>query len=223
MENTETTQVTTRVQAIACTPPPQPGELCRVRRRLWLVNSSESAADISSKSTLVSLVSVEDDSLGEEIQVIWEIEPGAEPIEASALPRATAFDSPDTFNAFLNALRWGASSLADQRTLLAPYRSAIQIEDYQLDPVIRAVQMPRANLLIADDVGLGKTIETGLVIQEFISRHRARSVLIVVPATLQLKWHDEMREKFGLEFKIVNTETLKELRRRRGVDRGRHR
>jgi superfamily II DNA or RNA helicase len=217
LQNAEVTTGNKQAQTLNCAPAPRPGELCRVRRRLWLVNGAEAATDIASKSTLVSLVSVEDDSLGEEIQVIWEIEPGAEPVEASALPRATAFDSPDTFNAFLNALRWGASSLADQRTLLAPYRSAIQIEDYQLDPVIRAVQMPRANLLIADDVGLGKTIETGLVIQEFLSRHRARSVLIVVPATLQLKWRDEMREKFGLEFKIVNTETLKDLRRRRGV------
>jgi ERCC4-related helicase len=196
---------------------PRPGELCRIRRRLWLVNGAEPSHAAGVQNTLLSMVSVEDDSLGEELRAIWELEPGAEIVEASSLPRAEAFDTPEAFQAFLNALRWGAASLADQRTLLAPYRSGIQIEDYQLDPVTRAVQMPRANLLIADDVGLGKTIETGLVIQEFLSRHRARSVLIVVPATLQLKWRDEMRDKFGLEFKIVNTETLKELRRKRGI------
>ena len=44
--------------------------------------------------------------------------------------------------------------------------------------------MPRANLLIADDVGLGKTIEAGLVVQELLLRHRARTVLVVCPASL---------------------------------------
>src|SRR6266540_2228695 len=77
--------------------------------------------------------------------------------------------------------------------------------------------MPRANLLIADDVGLGKTIEAGLVIQELILRHRARTVLIVCSVSLQLKWRDEMRDKFGLEFRIVDTELLRELRRSRGI------
>ena len=66
---------------------------------------------------------------------------------------------------------------------------------------------PRTNLLIADDVGLGKTIEAGLVVQELLLRHRARTVLVVCPASLQLQWRDEMREKFGLEFRIVDSET----------------
>ena len=77
--------------------------------------------------------------------------------------------------------------------------------------------MPRANLLIADDVGLGKTIETGLVIQELIVRNRARTVLIVCPAGLQIHWRDQMRDKFGLEFRIVDSLLMKQLRRSRGI------
>jgi SNF2 family DNA or RNA helicase len=57
----------------------------------------------------------------------------------------------------------------------APFRSGIRIEDYQLDPVVRALSMPRTNLLIADDVGLGKTIEAGLVMQELMLRHYPES------------------------------------------------
>ena len=69
-------------------------------------------------------------------------------------------------------MRWGAVSQADDRALQSPFRSGIEVDEYQLDPVIRALSMPRVNLLIADDVGLGKTIEAGLVVQEMILRHR---------------------------------------------------
>lgn len=101
--------------------------------------------------------------------------------------------------------------------LQAPFRSGASIEGYQLDPVVRAIGMARVNLLIADDTGLGKTIETGLVVQEMLLRHRARTVMVVCPASLQVKWQTEMREKFGLEFRIVDTEHVRDLRRKRGI------
>ncbi|RBL66735.1 helicase, partial [Pseudomonas sp. MWU13-2625] len=97
-------------------------------------------------------------------------------------------------------------------------RSGVEIEDYQLDPLARAIQMPRVNLLIADDVGLGKTIESGLVIQEMMLRHRARTVLVVCPSGIQIQWRDQMRDKFGLDFRIVDSELMKELRRTRGLN-----
>src|SRR5207245_3235966 len=131
---------------------------------------------------LVSLLSVEDDALGEELQVVWEVEPGAAVVEKVALPEPTGFDPPDRLDAFLDAVRWGAASTADVRNIQSPFRSGIDIEDYQLDPVVRAMHMPRVNLLIADDVGLGKTIEAGMTILELILRHRARRILVVCPA-----------------------------------------
>ncbi len=103
-------------------------------------------------------------------------------------------------------MRWGAIASADVQALQSPFRSGIDIEDYQLDPVVRAIQMPRVNLLIADDVGLGKTIEAGMVVQELMIRHRARRVLVVCPAALQVQWRDQMRDKFGLDFRIVDSE-----------------
>ena len=145
------------------------------------------------------------------------VEPGTEVIERASLPDPSkGFDAPDRLEAFLNAVRWGAITSADSGALQAPFRSGIEIEDYQLAPLVRALQMPRVNLLIADDVGLGKTIEAGLVLQELILRHRARTAMIVCPPNLCLKWQVEMREKFGLEFRIVDSSLIKELRRTRG-------
>lgn len=115
-------------------------------------------------------------------------------------------------------MRWGTLASADSRTLQAPFRSGARIEEYQLEPVARALAMPRVNLLIADDVGLGKTIEAGLVIQEMLLRHRARRVLIVCPASLTLKWRDEMAGKFGLDFTVLDAVALRELRRTHGLE-----
>ncbi|MFC1600822.1 DISARM system SNF2-like helicase DrmD [Candidatus Sumerlaeota bacterium] len=203
---------------------PEQGQLVRVRQRPFVVSDvrrsslPSSPLDPSgSAQHVVSLTSVEDDALGEELQVIWEIEPDAHVFEKMALPEPTGFDDPIRLDAFLNAVIWGASSSADKPALQAPFRSGIEIEDYQLDPVVRAIQMPRVNLLIADDVGLGKTIETGLVLQELITLHRVRKVLVVCPAHLQIHWRDQMREKFGLEFRIVDRKLRQELRRKRGL------
>jgi hypothetical protein len=128
-----------------------------------------------------------------------------------SLPEPTGFDAPDRLDAFLDAVRWGAASTADLKNIQAPFRAGIDIEDYQLDPVVRAIQMLRVNLLIADDVGLGKTIESGLVALELIIRHRARRVLVVCSASLQIQWRDQMRDKFGLDFRIVDSDLMREL------------
>lgn len=170
--------------------------------------------------SLLELSSMEEDSLGERLSVLWELEPGAKVIERSELPvplSPTGFDSPRRLDAFLDAVRWGAISSVDETRLQAPFRSGIEIEEYQLDPVIRSLRMPRVNLLIADDVGLGKTIETGLVVQELLLRHRARTVLVVCPSALQIQWKEQMLDKFGLEFRIINSEELRNLRRKRGL------
>ncbi|RME96981.1 MAG: helicase, partial [Chloroflexi bacterium] len=205
---------------------PEPGQLVEIRRRQFVVTDVERSSlpveslshGIEPHQHLISLSSIEDDALGDELQVIWEVEPGAHIFERAALPNpAGGFDVPARLDAFLDAVRWGAASSADVRSLQAPFRSGIDIEDYQLDPLVRAIRMPRVNLLIADDVGLGKTVEAGLVAQELLIRHRARRMLVVCPAALQIHWRDQLREKFGLEFRIVDAELMKTLRRRRGL------
>lgn len=205
--------------------PPEQGQLVQVRNRPFVVTeiskSTHPASLLNQQGNpvhhLVTLSAVEEDALGEELQVIWEVEPGAHIYEQATLPNPRDFDPPHRLAAFLNAVRWGAAVSADGRLLQAPFRSGIDIEDYQLDPVVRAIQMPRVNLLIADDVGLGKSIEAGLVVQELLLRGRARRMMIVCPAALQIQWQEQMRDKFGLEFRIVDSTLMHDLRRKRGL------
>ncbi|PKK16051.1 DISARM system SNF2-like helicase DrmD [Thermomonospora sp. CIF 1] len=205
---------------------PAQGQLVTVRNRQWVVAdvvrgsvaSSDPYTLTGRPQHLVTLVSIEDDARDEELRVIWELEYGTRIHDQTLLPDpAAGFDDPAELDAFLDAVRWGAIASADKTALQAPFRSGVQIEDYQLDPVVRALSMPRTNLLIADDVGLGKTIEAGLVMQELMLRHRARTMIIVCPAGLTVQWREEMRDKFGLDFRIVDAALLKRLRRERGL------
>ena len=204
---------------------PEQGQLADVRCRRYVVtevSASSLPADplspIKQAHHLVTLASMEDDALCEELRVIWELEPGTQVCEDGQLPASHGFDEPRRLDAFLNIVRWGAVSSAHLRVLQAPFRSGFDIEDYQLDPVVGAIQMPRVTLLIADDVGLlGKTIEAGLVAQELLLRHCARRILIVCQAALQIQWRDQTRDKFGLEFRIVDSDLMKELGCSRGI------
>ncbi|TVQ42025.1 MAG: helicase [Gloeocapsa sp. DLM2.Bin57] len=204
---------------------PEPGQIVQVRGLRYTVTDIAYTSipdDYPGKKLgrgrhLVSLVCIEDEVLGRELQVFWEIETAARVYAVREFPQPNSFDAPEKLEAFLDAVRWGTACSTDSRNVQSPFRSGIDIEDYQLDPVIRAIQMPRVNLLIADDVGLGKTIEAGLVAQELTIRQQVRSIFIFCPSALQIQWQEQMRDKFGLEFRIVNNDFMKWLRRRRGI------
>ena len=99
--------------------------------------------------------------------------------------------------------------------LLAVQPGRLDIAPYQLVPVMRALRMSRPRLLLADGVGLGKTVEAGLVMAELIARRRAHRILIVSPAgPLLEQWQREMRERFGLRFETVRSAGELQERRR---------
>ena len=75
--------------------------------------------------------------------------------------------------------------------------------DHQQKVARKALRDMGGACLLADETGLGKTIEAGLVIKELLLRGLAQSALIVVPASLALQWREEMREKFRLDFVVV--------------------
>jgi len=122
---------------------PEVGQLVIVRKRPFVVieivpSAVNPATAGKITSHLLNLSSVEDDGLGEELDVVWELEPGTSVHEKSTLPEPTSFDDPQRLQAFLDAVRWGAISQSDDRALHSPFRSGIEIDEYQLDPVVRA-------------------------------------------------------------------------------------
>lgn len=108
---------------------------------------------------LIKLSSVEDDGHGEALNVIWELEPSTKAYEKSTLPDSDSFDHPKRLQPFLDAVLWDAVSQADDKAPQSPFGSGIEIDKYQLDQVVRALSIPRMNLLIADDVVLRKRLK----------------------------------------------------------------
>ena len=90
---------------------------------------------------------------------------------------------------------------------------------YQFRPVIRLLETGSLRLLIADEVGLGKTIEAGLVWTELDARRQADRVLVVCPSMLVPKWRAEMRERFDYELEELDRPRLDELLERVDEDR----
>jgi hypothetical protein len=91
-------------------------------------------------------------------------------------------DDPTVFAAYLRTLRWNTATAADRDLFQAPFRAGIHQDAYQLLPLRKALRLPRVNLLIADDVGAGKTVEAGLVLREMLLRRRVNFVLVAAPA-----------------------------------------
>jgi len=131
---------------------PEVGQLVRVRGQQWVVagvsRSSQPRDELSPTvlpgCSIVRLTSVSDDDLGDELSVVWDVEPGREILPATSLPTVTpgGWDEPERFGAFLDAVRWGTVASADERTLQAPFRSGISIQTHQLAPATGRAKLP---------------------------------------------------------------------------------
>ncbi len=195
---------------------PRPGQVVELRHRQWLVEAVKLGVD--GESALVQVVCLGDDDSGRALEILWDLELGARIVSprAEGLGDTKALDPPSHFGAYLHALKWSAVSAADASRFQAPFRAGIKLMAHQLTPLMKALELPRANLFIADDVGLGKTIEAGLVMQELLLRQQADFVLICCPASVCLQWRDEMQRRFGLRFEVMTREFVGYRRQDRG-------
>jgi superfamily II DNA or RNA helicase len=196
---------------------PDVGQIVAVRQRLYLVEQSIPPVN-PGDSTLVRLSCVDDDAQGQTLDVLWEIEPDARAHKSDRWHGlgTREFDDPALFAAYVNTLRWNCVTATDATLLQAPFRAGIRIEDYQLEPLRKALRLPRVNLFIADDVGLGKTIEAGLIARELLLRKKVREIVVSCPPSMLQQWQEELEWRFGLRFEILDREYVAKVRRERG-------
>ena len=209
---------------------PEPGQAVLVRGRPAAVRERLDHTDAATQETfhVVDVEYIDGWDFPGEDRLIWEREWGARILRDVGLPRGPGElefrpDPPQRYRAFLDAVRWSSLSrvpglTSDGPELTAPWLGAVAVEPYQLWPVMKALEMPRVSLLLADDVGLGKTIQAGLVLTELMARRRIRRILIVTPASLQLQWREEMRDKFNLDFTVLDRSAMTDVQREFGMD-----
>ncbi len=193
------------------------GQIVKVRSRQYLVE--EVTPKFSEETdTLVRLSCLEDDALGESLEVLWEREIDAIAIGNNSWEPVArrGFDNPQLFSAYLHTLRWNCVTSTEPKLFQSPYRAGIEVKAYQLEPLRKALLMPRVGLFIADDVGLGKTIEAGLILREMLIRQKVRRVVISCPPSVVRQWQEEMENRFGLSFIIYDREFVANCRRDRG-------
>jgi superfamily II DNA or RNA helicase len=192
---------------------PVPGDFVEVRTRRWLVESVTGGGALAR----ARLACIDDDAQGEALDVLWRDELDASRIaDGLAVFQHPGTDDPEVFSAYLRSIRWNTATAADRKLLQAPFRAGIHLDAYQLVPLAKALALARVNLLIADDVGAGKTIEAGLILRELILRRRVDFVLVCAPPSMTRQWQDELQAKFGLAFTIIDREYLATVRRERG-------
>lgn len=195
----------------------EPGQIIRVRSRQYLIEEVIPSYT-GGGDTRVRLACLEDDAQGDSLEVFWEREIDAQVLESSSWEAVASrgFDNPRYFSAYLHALRWNCVTSTDPKLFQAPYRAGIEVKAYQLEPLRKALRMPRVNLFIADDVGLGKTIEAGLILREMLMRQKVKRVVISCPPSVVRQWKDEMESRFGLTFIVYDRDFVASKQRERG-------
>lgn len=197
----------------AITLPPDPGQIVRVRSRRYLVEEAVGPSS-SQDSTLVRLACLDDDAQGQSLEVLWDKEVDPEILTGEAWQdlATKGFDPPHLFSSYFHTLRWNCVTATDPRLFQSPFRAGIQIHAYQLEPLRKALLLPRVNLFIADDVGLGKTIEAGLIARELLMRKKVRDIIVASPPSVLLQWKDELETRFGLTFEILDKRYIARVR-----------
>jgi superfamily II DNA or RNA helicase len=180
-----------------------PGDLVRARGREWVALPSPQDGILALRPL----------SGGENDMVI--LDPGLEilPVEPAR------FDLPSDATATVQAK---AALLADAMRLTlrrgaGPFRSAAQLafepRTYQLVPLLMALRLPVPRLLIADDVGIGKTIEAGLILRELMDRGEVDAFAVLCPPHLVEQWVGELKGRFGIDAVAVTSGTASRLER----------
>lgn len=180
---------------------PRPGAVASIRHERWLIARAEQTANVAR---------VEAIRLGAATALPVTFFAPFDDIVISGTPQRTLRPRRvrrQRWRAELAALRAHAAHV---RLPLAALPAAIDVLPYQLEPVF-ALRDGHRRVLLADAVGLGKTIQAGLVIAELLRRREATRIVIATPGSLCEQWCDELRDRFALTARLADAATLKTL------------
>jgi len=179
----------------------KPGNLVRVRGREWVVLPDSTEELLLARP----LGGLDEEAVG--------IVPAIESVESATFAPPQLEDIGDYRSGWL--LREAARF--STRAASGPFRSfariAVEPRPYQLVPLIMALRLDPVRLLIADDVGIGKTIEAATIARELLDRGEVKRMAVLCPPHLAEQWQRELREKFHIDAELVLSNTIKRLER----------
>ena len=177
---------------------PQPGDVVRVRAARWRV----SRATRYETSAIIEVRGIDRDNAGDHARFILPFEP----IEHLRPPAGARVLRPARWRRHVRGIL--AEALPGIDSLRSAAGARITLLPFQLEPALAVVRGHAARLLIADAVGLGKTIQAGLVIAETLARTPDALVLVVAPAGLRAQWQAELAERFAIDAALVDAAAL---------------
>lgn len=178
--------------------PIKPGIIINLRKRLWRVDEYNGTEIVATPITgapedkRTFLADIEEIS-----------EKRFEPVNPS-LPGDFSAQ-----NLLLRAYRFDL--IHGSAPFLSLHRSSVVPYNYQMVPLVLALEKPECRILIGDDVGLGKTIEAGLIISELLQRGKIKRVLFLTPASLKQQWKEALEYFFHIRATIIDSFTRKEF------------
>jgi hypothetical protein len=175
---------------------PSPGRIARLRQRLYLVEAIVPAPQ-PENCTLVRLSCVGDDAQGQQIEVLWEKEVDAELItEEPGKPSRHAVLMINRYLRPTSTVEWRHVNRSQAVSVSVPCGDSLGWLPAGAAP--QSLAPAPVDLFIADDVGLGKTIEAGLIARELLLRKKVREIVVSFPPSMLLQWKDELEARFGL-------------------------
>jgi hypothetical protein len=181
----------------------KPGSIVICRQRQWVVLPSDNSEVVR----LRPLSGNEEQICGVFTRL------GLENIE----PAQFAPPNPDTIQNHTAAQLLMDATRLSLRSGAGPFRClgrlSVRPRPYQLVPLLMALRLETVRLLIADDVGIGKTIEAGLIIRELLDRGEAKRMAVLCPPQLCDQWQRELKQKFHIDAVVVRSGTVSKLER----------